>query len=271
MNTSLKFEAEYAELSRKKYRAEYEHATLPTTHPLSRHVQRVVSRLLSASNLGVLHGDSSDNPVPVLPFVQGRDGNLYGSTVKWDVIVVNDRRIINALTTPGLIVVFTGILPLCRNEEGLAAVLAHEIGHVVARHTAERISSHRPMLLFQSLLQLLRSASDSAGAIPRNGFQFSNSQVQEREADLIGLRIMSKACYNPRSALDFLSRLAHFESKILSNRNFTFTHPSSLSRLESLEEAIPAGYAIMATNPDCSHVRQQLEEFDDIVHEINKI
>jgi hypothetical protein len=51
----------------------------------------------------------------------------------------------------------------------------------VARHAAEHISSQRPMLLFLFLLQLLRSASDSAGAIPRNGFQFSNSQVQERE------------------------------------------------------------------------------------------
>jgi hypothetical protein len=70
---------------------------LSPPHILYRDVQLVFSRLLSASNLGVLHGDSSDNPVPVLPFVQGRDGNLYGSTVKWDVIVVNDRRIINAL------------------------------------------------------------------------------------------------------------------------------------------------------------------------------
>ena len=91
----------------KKNRAEFEHATLPTTHPLSRHVRHVLSRILSASNLGVVRGDSSDNPVPILPFVQGRDGypsksstNTPGSTVEWDVIVVNDRRI-NALTTPG--------------------------------------------------------------------------------------------------------------------------------------------------------------------------
>ena len=98
-----------AELSRREYRAEFEHATLPTTHPLSRHVQRVVSRILSASNLGVVRGDSSDNPVTMLPFVQGRNGyppsniggNTLGSTVEWDVIVVNDRRIMNALATPG--------------------------------------------------------------------------------------------------------------------------------------------------------------------------
>ena len=95
-----------AELSRKEYRAEFEHATLPTTHPLSRHVQRVVSRILSASNLGVVRGDSSyDNHVPILPFVQERDeypsANTLGSTVKWDVIVVDDRRIINAFAAPG--------------------------------------------------------------------------------------------------------------------------------------------------------------------------
>ena len=100
---------QFAELSRKEYRAEFEHATLPTTHPLSRHVQQTVSRILSASNLGVVRGDTSDNPIPTLPFVQGKDGypsnnsaaNTLGSTVEWDVIVVNDRRIVNALATPG--------------------------------------------------------------------------------------------------------------------------------------------------------------------------
>ena len=103
-------------------------------------------------------------------------------------------------------------------------MLAHH--HIsVARHTTEPTSSQIPILFFQFLLQLVMSASDSAGAIPRNGLQIS--QVQEHEgraclqksgfffrmyltyfsltADLIGLRLMSKACYNPRGALKWVS------------------------------------------------------------------
>ena len=98
---------QFAALARKEYRAEFQHATLPPTHPLSRHVLRVASRILSASNLGVIRGESV-YPVPMLPFVQGRDGypsnssvNAIGPTTEWDVIVVNDRKIVNALATPG--------------------------------------------------------------------------------------------------------------------------------------------------------------------------
>ena len=63
-------------------------------------------------------------------------------------------------------------------------VLAHHIS--VARHTAELISLQSPILFFQSLLQLGRSASNSAGAIPRNGLQIPNSQIHEHEgSDLL--------------------------------------------------------------------------------------
>ena len=98
---------------------------------------------------------------------------------------------------------------------------ANFIHHPVARHTAELISSQSPIFLFQSLfLRLMRSTSDSTREIPRNGSQIPNSQLHEHEgllskriqvshvseffssqADLIGLRLMSKACYNPQSAV----------------------------------------------------------------------
>lgn len=100
---------QFAELAKKEYRTKFQHATLPSTHPLSRHVLRVASRILSASNLGVVRVESA-NSVSMLPFAQGRDGGGYrsnssandsGSTVTWDVVVVNNPKIINALATPG--------------------------------------------------------------------------------------------------------------------------------------------------------------------------
>jgi len=97
------------------------------------------------------------------------------------------------------------------------------IPHIpVARHTAERISSQSAILLLQSLFQFVRPESDSTRATPQTRLQLPNSQTQEHEgracyniifpvhlnpffifltADLIGLRLMSRACYNPQSAL----------------------------------------------------------------------
>ena len=99
---------QFTELARTEYRAEFEHATLPTTHPLSRHVLRVASRILSASNLGVVRGEFV-KPSLSFPFDPAKDENLsnnnanaIGSTTEWDAIVVNDHKIINALASPGI-------------------------------------------------------------------------------------------------------------------------------------------------------------------------
>lgn len=100
---------------------------------MAHHVRRVVSRILTASNLGVLHGEQ---PAHATLFggsfgdfsefgASTRPNEAYGPRKEWDVIVVNEGKVVNAMATPGTVVVFTGILPVCQNEEGLAAVLAH--------------------------------------------------------------------------------------------------------------------------------------------------
>ncbi|KAF8954244.1 peptidase family M48-domain-containing protein [Flammula alnicola] len=246
MNTSPQFEskaiplnpAQIGEVLRKQLREELTPATLPPNHPLSIHVRRVVTRVLHASNLG-----------PV-----------YGPDKVWDVIVVNDIKVINAMASPGIIVVFTGILPVCQDEEGLAAMLSH-----VARHTAERMSSQT---ISWALLILLSSLLGANMGLT-NFFQtllldLLNSRTQEREADLIGLRLMSRACYDPQASQSTMfARLGQLESKIATKANLDFfqTHPSSESCVKMLEEALPEGYAILAANPDCDRVRQEIESF----------
>lgn len=142
-------------MSRKSLRNELQASILPPYHPLSRHVRRVVSRILQASNLGILHGEAHS------PFVRSNfegdnwnpdadlgattnPGPTYGPSKEWDVIVVDDPKMINAMASPGrytfnilqnfylllqlgIITVFTGILPICQDEDGLAAVLSHGI------------------------------------------------------------------------------------------------------------------------------------------------
>jgi len=143
-------------MTRQSLLQELQGSILPQNHPLDRHVRRVVSRVLHASNLGILRGEAQpslspfgmrsdfegDSWNPDADFGAAKDpGPSYGPRKEWDVIVVHDPKMINAMASPGrcnpdvsqnkrlllsgIITVFTGILPICQDEEGLAAVLSH--------------------------------------------------------------------------------------------------------------------------------------------------
>ncbi|KAF5312364.1 hypothetical protein D9619_002675 [Psilocybe cf. subviscida] len=298
INTSPEEEAKLGETMRKSIRSEFATTTLPPNHTLSVHVRRVVSRILEANNLGVLHddtppkrpaslfgarmdpADAADNWNPDAHFGGGGGeasktgmAPVYGPQKVWDVIVVNDKKMINAMASPGIIVVFTGILPVCEDEQGLAAVLSHgndvhssEIGHVVARHTAERISSQT--VAWGIILVLSTAFSIDMGLsnlLQTYLLELPNSRKQETEADIIGLRLMSKACYDPAASPKMFGRLAQLESKIASRANaswdFFHTHPSSEKRVKFLEERLHEGYTIMSQNPHCGQLQQELEAF----------
>ncbi|KAF4622327.1 hypothetical protein D9613_009074 [Agrocybe pediades] len=286
MNTSLEYEAK-AELSRAQLKQELGPLTLPPNHPLTRHVRRVATRILQSSNLGILRGDEQPNFLS--PFGLGLDlegnswnpdaelgaakdpGPVYGPTKEWDVIVVNDMKTVNAMASPGVIVVFTGILPICQDEEGLAAVLSHEIGHVVARHTAERLSSASVALGLVALLAILGVDVGLSNLIHTYFVDLPNSRTQEKEADLIGLRLMSRACYNPEASPQMFARLGQLEAKMRGKSlDFFQTHPSSESRVKFLEERLPEAHAIVSSNPDCENVRHQLEAFRETAHPLRR-
>ncbi|KAF6752363.1 peptidase family M48-domain-containing protein [Ephemerocybe angulata] len=279
MNTSQKTEAAIGDLSREEIYRDFKGQILPPNHPVSRHVRRVVSRILTASNLGVVQGEQTANTSPFgFGGVGGFGGfstpdssfgasthpsEAYGPQKEWDVVVVADRKTINAMATPGVIVVFTGILPVCRDEEGLAAVLAHEIGHVVARHTAERISSQTIWIGISLLLQTLGLDAFISHSLTTYALALPNSRTQEREADMIGLRLMSRACYNPGAAPAMFARLGQIEKSVASRSSLEFlqTHPASENRVKYLEKALPEAYQIVEANPECAQVRQQLNAF----------
>ncbi|CAA7264597.1 unnamed protein product [Cyclocybe aegerita] len=286
MILSTNTEATIGDMIRSGLLAELKPATLPANHPLSRHVRRVVSRILHASNLGRIKGEGQSIPT-LSPFGLAQDGehswnpdasfgapasagNVYGPQKEWEVVVVNDRKMVNAMAAPGLVVVFTGILPICQDEEGLAAVLAHEIGHVVARHTAERISSQLVYMSLTFLLQALGLDMGLSDIFSKYAFDLPNSRKQETEADLIGLRLMSRACYDPAASPAMFERLGRIESKIAQHLKYDFfrTHPTSESRIKYLEEHLQEGYSILAANPNCTNVRRQLESFRETAREL---
>lgn len=99
--------------------------------------------------------------------------------------------------------VFTGILPLCADDDGLATVLGHEIAHNIAHHSAEKLSQVFFLQLGVWGLELLDLAPASLSqALIDLAFLKPGSRKQESEADYIGLMIMAESCYDPEKAID---------------------------------------------------------------------
>ncbi|KAF4622491.1 hypothetical protein D9613_009081 [Agrocybe pediades] len=185
------------------------------------------------------------------------------------------------MASPGDIVVFTGILPICQDEEHhsqKSAILASSTTHndvlllhscSVARRTAERLSAASTVLGLLALLAILGVDIGLSNLIHTYFVDLPNSRTQEKEADLNGLRSMSRACYNPEASLQMIARLGQLEAKMRGKSlDFFQSHPSSESRVKFLQECqrLPEAHAITSSNPDFENVRQQAETFRETAH-----
>lgn len=162
---------------------------------------------------------------------------------QWEFYVVDDPNTVNAFALPGgKVFVYTGLLNAAQNVDQVAAVVAHEIGHVLARHGGERLST---ILLTQvgqqAALVALGEMSPTAtqafnvafGLGAQYGVVLPFSRQQEYEADYIGLITMAKAGYDPREAVAF------WQMMMQRNRNqpmeYLSTHPSNENRIAALQ------------------------------------
>ncbi len=182
-----------------------------------------------------------------------RDSGLEAEikNYNWEFNLIEDDKTVNAWCMPGgKVAVYTGILPITRNENGLAVVMGHEIAHAIARHGNERMSqslvaSMGGMALAVALKekpsktrQLYMAAFGMGASV---GFLLPYSRVHESEADRIGLTLMARAGYDPRGAVPFWERM----NKKGGTRppEFLSTHPAPASRIADLKihinEALP--------------------------------
>ena len=133
MNISPTYEAKLEGKIQAGVLQEFQGQVLPRDHPLTRHVRRVASRIITSSNLGTVRGEATVSQLSNFQDVWNMDGvtkstenaskNL--SEKEWEVIVIHNQRLVNAFAVPGLVAVSTGMLPICQDEQGLAAVLGH--------------------------------------------------------------------------------------------------------------------------------------------------
>jgi predicted Zn-dependent protease len=188
-----------------------------------------------------------------------------GAPAEQYTFTVLDSPAVNAMALPGGYVYITrGLLALANTEAEVAGVLAHEIGHVVARHAARRHTSSVFANLGAGLLGLLTGSDLAAqlGQFAGAGLLAQYSQGQEFEADLLGVSYMAKVGYNPRAQADLLSSLNRehdLQEAIRGARGnplqgFFATHPNTLERVQ---RAVAAA-ADTGAPPDAFYGREEL-------------
>jgi len=164
----------------------------------------------------------------------------------WEFNLINDDTP-NAFALPGGYVgVNTGLFQVVKDENQLAAVMGHEIAHVIARHPAERMS--RQALVGTGTAVLGGAApelAEMAAAAATLGLVLPFSREQEAEADAIGLQYMARAGYDPRAAVQVWR---NFDALGSSGPSFLSTHPSPGDRIAELEKQMPAALKIYEAN-----------------------
>jgi len=181
-------------------------------------VKRVTDRIIGASGLG----------------------NAY----HWDYMLINAPTTVNAAAIAGgRIIVYTGILPVAQTDAGLATILGHEVGHVMAHHTAERVSQTQLVNVGAALTsavggELLGAVVPAAAQL---GYLLPYSRAHESEADHIGLLLMAKAGYDPRESVALWQRMNQAGG---SGRppEFLSTHPNPETRITQLQGWMPQAW-----------------------------
>jgi metalloendopeptidase OMA1, mitochondrial len=169
---------------------------------------------------------------------------------KWQVTLIRSPQA-NAFCLPGgKIAVYTGILPYAKSEDGLAAVMGHEMAHAVARHGSQRLLRSSVAQTLMAGAQFSLSDMDygqrqavmaALGAGAQYGVLLPFSREHELEADQIGLLYMARAGYDPREAITFWKRMSQAGGQ--QPPEFASTHPAHATRIQQLEQFLPKAMA----------------------------
>lgn len=164
----------------------------------------------------------------------------------WEIVVFEDASP-NAFALPGnKIGVHTGMLALVDNQDQLAAVIGHEIGHVLARHSNERASQEFAVSQGMGIIQAVSAPQTALGQTAlgmlgigaQYGILMPYSRTHESEADMIGVDLMAKAGFDPRQSIGLWQKMEQ-ASKGQQPIEFMSTHPSNSTRIQQLEQHMP--------------------------------
>lgn len=163
--------------------------------------------------------------------------------LSFTVTIHPDSSTANAFVAPGgRVCVFSGLIKICKSEDELAAVIGHEVSHVIARHGAEKMSW---MLVWQVLriLWVMTTGMSGAGIEAAAGLLLAlpYSRKMETEADTIGLRLLARACYDPAAMISMFETLGKAEEAMLHGHKvppYLRTHPETTSRTTTIRNQL---------------------------------
>lgn len=165
----------------------------------------------------------------------------------WEFNLIDDPKTVNAWCMPGGKVAFyTGIMPICKDEAGVAVVMGHEVAHAIANHGRERMSQGLVANLGLSSVSVAMGQNPSmtkdifmqAVGMGTQIGMLKFSRQHESEADKIGLIFMAMAGYDPNEAPKFWERMAALSGG-QGAPEWLSTHPSNETRIKDLQAAIP--------------------------------
>ncbi|WBX72295.1 M48 family metallopeptidase [Tenacibaculum retecalamus] len=186
-------------------------------------------------------------------FMRANGMKSEADSYKWEFNLVEDKTV-NAWCLPGGKVVFyTGILPICANEDGIAAVMGHEVAHAFAKHGQERMSTGQLQQLGGAAVALgTRNSKNSAifntayGLGTQVGVMLPFSRSHETEADKLGLVFMLMAGYNGAEAAEVWVRMSQRTKGQKAPAEFMSTHPSNQTRIKTLRAYLPEAKKLAA-------------------------
>lgn len=167
---------------------------------------------------------------------------------RWEFVLIDSPKTVNAWALPGgKCAVYTGLLPVTQDEDSLAAVVGHEVGHAIAHHGAARISNNIALqgLLVGASFSMRNMDGDKRQGIMAAlglgatvGVVLPFSRADESEADEIGLYLSANAAYDPNAAIGLWQRMGA-ASGGGAPPEFLSTHPSHETRIEDLQAIMP--------------------------------
>lgn len=174
----------------------------------------------------------------------------------WEFNVIRSSQA-NAFALPGgKVAVYTGIIPIAQNADGLSAIMGHEIAHAIARHGAERMAYQKLIRIGQMAAAFVvgdmgysaqKAVMGAMGVGSQYGVLLPFSRKHESESDYIGLRLLARACFDPAEAPKLWQRMAEQGDGQAPNE-FMSTHPSPTTRIEQFEGWMQEAQGIRAAN-----------------------
>lgn len=174
---------------------------------------------------------------------------------EWAFNVIDSEQA-NAFALPGgYTAIYTGLIPIAANEDGIAVIMGHEIGHALAHHGAERMAQQNMQRIVGAGVSLGAGGMDMGaqravmgvfGGISQYGYALPFSRKHESEADYIGLILVARACYDPREAPLLWERMG--ANAGATPPEFQSTHPSPDTRVNDFQNWMPEAIAIYNQN-----------------------